>query len=598
MLVESAEQLGFRHELARQALLDGLTNAERTALHRRSLAVLRSGGAVVDPALLAFHAVGAGDGDAVVEFGGAAARRAAGLGAHREAAAHYATALRHADRLDTAARAQLLEAHSRECHLTADIATAIASREEALACWQQAQNVYGEGDCMRSLAYLLWCGGEGHRARELAAGAVELLLARPAGPELARAYGTMAQLLMVGGHDHWAAVAIGRRAVELGERLGEEQVVVHALNTIGTAEVCMEDDRGWAKLDESLHRAQSAGFDDDVGRALVNLVAEARHTRRYDIAERHLADALRYAADHDLDFDRQYLLSYQAELALEQGRWAEAEAAAMTACEPGRSDSSTARVQALTVLGRLRARRGDPEPWSVLDEALGLAVPLDDLLVLCSLRAARAEAAWLAGDGAAAAVEARAGLEVVVQHASPWWRGELAFWLWKATGRDERPSGCAEPYTLQMDGAAAAAASAWSALGCPYQEALALGDSDDEDGLRHALDLFHSLGAHPAAASTVAALRARGAKRIPRGPRQLTHANPAGLTPPRAGGAPPPGRRPAQRRDRRAPRDLTQDRRPPRVHRALEARRAEPPGGGSAGGATRSARWGSRAARR
>ena len=55
--------------------------------------------------------------------------------------------------------------------------------------------------------------------------------------------------------------------------------------------------------------------------------------------------------------------------------------------------------------------------------------------------------------------------------------------------------------------------------------------SAPEADLRHALTLFHSLGARPAAASTTARLRARGARRIPRGPRAPTRTNPAGLTP-------------------------------------------------------------------
>ena len=281
---------------------------------------------------------------------------------------------------------------------------------------------------------------------------------------------------------------------------------------------------------ESLHRARAGGFDDDVGRALGNLVAEARHTRRYELAERHLADALQYTAEHDLDFHRERVLGYAAEVALEQGRWADATDAAAEALERG-FDAGTARVQALTVLGRLRARRGDPDPWSLLDEALDLALPQNDLLVVCPLRAARAEAAWLAGDNATAAAEARAGLAVALEHRSPWWRGELAFWAWKATGVDERPDGCAEPYTLHMEGRVAEAAAAWAALGCPYQQALALADSGDEADLRQALALFHSLDAEPAAAFTSARLRAQGARGIPRGPRAPTRANPAGLTP-------------------------------------------------------------------
>src|SRR5262249_41136842 len=83
--------------------------------------------------------------------------------------------------------------------------------------------------------------GVGDGARDLAAQSVKLLESAPPGAERAQAYATLAQLMMVGGHDHRSAIALGRRAVELGGELGDEQTVVHALNTIGTAEVCMGD---------------------------------------------------------------------------------------------------------------------------------------------------------------------------------------------------------------------------------------------------------------------------------------------------------------------------------------------------------------------
>ena len=88
MLVAEPGGVGFRHELARLAVEGALAPGRRAGLHGRVLAALmaRPGGAV-DPARLAHHAEGAGDAAAVLEHAPVAARRAAGLGAHREAAA-------------------------------------------------------------------------------------------------------------------------------------------------------------------------------------------------------------------------------------------------------------------------------------------------------------------------------------------------------------------------------------------------------------------------------------------------------------------------------------------------------------------------------
>jgi DNA-binding NarL/FixJ family response regulator len=84
---------------------------------------------------------------------------------------------------------------------------------------------------------------------------------------------------------------------------------------------------------------------------------------------------------------------------------------------------------------------------------------------------------------------------------------------------------------LQLDGDSARAAELWRNLGCPYEGALALADSDEEASLRRALEELQQLDARPAAADVVRRLRERGARGLPRGPRPATRQNPGGLTP-------------------------------------------------------------------
>jgi DNA-binding NarL/FixJ family response regulator len=76
----------------------------------------------------------------------------------------------------------------------------------------------------------------------------------------------------------------------------------------------------------------------------------------------------------------------------------------------------------------------------------------------------------------------------------------------------------------------AAAFDAWTALGCPYHAARALGASDEEADLRRALGELQRLGARPAAAQVSRRLRELGARGVQRGPRPSTRANPGGLT--------------------------------------------------------------------
>ena len=121
-------------------------------------------------------------------------------------------------------------------------------------------------------------------------------------------------------------------------------------------------------------------------------------------------------------------------------------------------------------------------------------------------------------------------LELAIERDASWVVGELA-WLRRLAGLPAAADGSPGPYAAQLAGDVRAAAAHWTALGCPYDAALALAGSADEDDLRAALAAFQRLGARPAAAIVARRLRDRGARGLPRGPLPGTRANPAGLTP-------------------------------------------------------------------
>ena len=134
--------------------------------------------------------------------------------------------------------------------------------------------------------------------------------------------------------------------------------------------------------------------------------------------------------DVDLNIYRRRLESDLAEVALERGRWHEAMSSAQALLRA--RTASVVRLKALTVAGRLRARRGDPDPWTLLDEALGSTGPQTEREQLDALHAARMEAAWLGGDTARASAEADAVMPLRLERLiDPWWRGELGFWAWR-----------------------------------------------------------------------------------------------------------------------------------------------------------------------
>jgi DNA-binding CsgD family transcriptional regulator len=188
------------------------------------------------------------------------------------------------------------------------------------------------------------------------------------------------------------------------------------------------------------------------------------------------------------------------------------------------------RIAPLVVIGLLRARRGDPDPWTPLDDAQQLAEAAGELQRLAPVAAARAEAHWLAGDLAPIAALTAPSLALATAHREPWWTGMVVVWRRRAGLDDPPPPALAEPYRLELAGDHAGAAAAWERFACPYEAAMALAHAPGEAERRDALARLQSLGARAAAQRLARDLRASGARDIPQGPRSATRDNPAGLT--------------------------------------------------------------------
>src|SRR5205823_12615406 len=181
--------------------------------------------------------------------------------------------------------------------------------------------------------------------------------------------------------------------------------------------------------------------------------------------------------------------------------------------------SPVPRIVALSVLGLIRARRGDPAYAPPLLEAWALAEPTDEMQRLEPAVMARAEAAWLEGRTEDMAAITASTLEIALHRRSALVASELACWRLRAGLSQPIPDGVAGPWALEMNGDWEAAGQAWSRLGCPYEAAMALAGADDEAALSTSLREFQRLEAKPAAAIVARRLRERGARGVPRGPR-------------------------------------------------------------------------------
>ena len=516
VLREAGTTLEFRHELARQTVLDSLSALRRQQLHGRALQALRAAPGI-HLARLAHHAEAAQDSEAVLEFAPRAARQAAALGAHREAARHYRSALQQAGSVDDDERQRWLEAYAAECLDVDWHDEAIATRQQLDTSYRRSGDTTGEARNLSRLALLhvfKMCNAQADAASRRA---IELLETLPPGPALAAAYGTEASLRMLN-RDCADSAAWGRKAIALARTFDDRERLCASLSTLGTALMFIDCDSGCRQLEEALQMALAEAMPIQAVNAMLNLGSGSGELMHLD------------AAEHELDASLRYCSAWLALCELHTGRWSDAAQSASDVVAHART-SAIARVMALVALGRLRLRRGDPGVDAALDEALLLASAADTLQRAAPVRAARAEAACERGDLIAAATEAQAALPLALRQRHPWFIGELAFWCWRAGALDAAPADCAEPYALQIAGHWREAAAAWQR--CPFEAARALADGDS-GAQQEALALFDRLGAMPACEALRRRLRDAGvrglARGLSRGPRPSSRAHPHGLT--------------------------------------------------------------------
>jgi ATP/maltotriose-dependent transcriptional regulator MalT len=514
-LVADGDRVAFRHDLVREALEQALTPLRRRDLHRRALQELDGSDDVVRRA---HHAVGAGDREAILDLAVRAADACVALGAHQQAAALYGTALAHADGLASGALLHLLRAYARTCFDIEHVAEAVAAGERVHAL------LAASGDDARLGEWETWLGwayrGAGRADEAAAAAAAAVARLEPLGdsPALADALAGLAGQQMVAGS--WAqAAATAQRALPLAERHELDEAAVRALDVWGTStSLGLGDPAGIDLLEAALDAAKRAGLVSAICRTSSNL--GGAHMACGDMARavQVLSDGIALAEEHELLYRRSCLLVSRADAHLLLGRWDEAvddaKVVHASAAAPHHLGFS------LAVIGRVRARRGDPDPGTVLDEALAAAEVIGEPQCLFPVRIARAEAAWLAGDAATAAREVDA-IAPLASRLEAEQLPELERWR-RRIGQDGD------------DGRSAAAIRAEAAdlrrRGRVYDAADVLGDSDDEADLRAALEALVALGARPRANQVTRRLRSLGVRDVRRGPRASTRANAAGLT--------------------------------------------------------------------
>jgi len=530
LLEVEAGALRYRHELARRAVEASLSTGRAAALHTAVFDALSARGASV--VRLVHHAAQAGLSSAVLALAPQAAREAAQASAHRQAAALYALVLEHAAELPLSEQAALHVAHSLECQHVERVDDAMVSRRAALALHRQLGDRLGEGRDLCELAVIEQYREGVQSSLPCVHAAIEVLELEgiDARVDLAVAYAAKAQMHLQDGTSQ-AASDWGQKAlVLLDGQEGGEECRAYALNTVASARLRSQDVPGaWELLDRSRDIALQHGLESHAARAFLQTASLSLMHRRYADVELACERGLAYSEAHDLDV---YLIPFHVRhgyALLETGRWDAADARIATAQQAatlGRLDATqSTTLQQLIDLRRGRDRSA--RHWNEMidgQRAISVGHWFSPLPVACC------EAAWLRGDDAQARRIATDALELAVTSAEGWRIGQLACWLQRTGGaRPPIAQALPAPCALELEGDVRAAALAWAAIGCGYQQALALLGGDVAD-LRQAFALLDELGAAPAARMARRRLRALGVQVAQRGPSTRTRVDPLGLT--------------------------------------------------------------------
>jgi DNA-binding CsgD family transcriptional regulator/tetratricopeptide (TPR) repeat protein len=523
------DAFAFRHELARSVIADSIGPSTSRRLHRRALAALREPPfGRPDDARLAHHAAGAGDAEAVVEHARRAAIEAERVGSQTEAERQLTLAIRFADRIGPVERAELLERRGLARVRLGRHDGAVDDLHDAHDLFERVGDVEGAA---RALART----GRPHTAMGRQASSIAaidrasaLLDGRPVSASAALVATNRAADLMLA-RQFEACEVEARHAIALAEQAGAADVLSEALIQTGIALAMNGDDDGLVRIRRGIDVARRSGDDQMVALGHSQIGSGYGELRRYDVAMPALREGIAFVEERELLGQGSYMRAWLARCELEIGRWDEAGSLAGSLLRNPFTDGIS-RFVALVTTAWLRMRRGDPEVAPLLDEATAIATGTRHIQRMWPLAACRAEAAWLDGrahDETALVAEALAlardvGWAPAIE--------ELVHWARLADGgtighveRSETPFG------LSAAGRPDLAATRWSAMGCPYDEAMARFLTGDERELVSAHAAFDRLGAEPMRARTAAALRDAG-RQAPRRPSALSRANPFDLT--------------------------------------------------------------------
>src|ERR671936_176908 len=302
--VAGEKEYAFKHLLVRDVAYGQIPRAERAEKHRRAAEWIEALGRPEDhPETVAHHYVSAlelarasgRDTGAIAATARAALRdagdRAAMLYAFDQADRYYAQALELAEG-DGRERLELLfrQGRARYTHGYGGSEQLEAARDGFLA--EGDRDAAAEATLM--LADIGWQSG--HRDRAMAHLERARALMEDAAPSPVRAavLAEIARYDMLDEH-HELAIATGDEALQMADALGLDELRAHLLNTIGSARIGIDDERGLRDLEESVELSARLNSVSALVREHNNLGTMYVILGRLDAARGHILESHRLA---------------------------------------------------------------------------------------------------------------------------------------------------------------------------------------------------------------------------------------------------------------------------------------------------------------
>jgi DNA-binding CsgD family transcriptional regulator/tetratricopeptide (TPR) repeat protein len=530
ILILKENLIFFKHELYRRTVESSLSPILRIALNKKILDLLRESfeenGEIER---IIHHAKNANAYEVVTHYSPIAARKAAAIGAHVEAARLYLSAIEYYHGDDAGTLIQFYESYAYECYLTSQVKEAIIYAGRLLDLLKRKNDVGRIGNCLRFLSLLYLLDGNCANSGSYAGQAIEVFANQPSSHAKAMAYSNMGRLrAMLDEKDE--CILWSEKAMAMAEELGDEETLCHAMNSLGTmlSKIHTSKNKGLELLHKSLALAVKNNYEEYIGHAYANLVAVAVVTRDYLLAMKILEEGIQFCEDRDFDLGTKYLLIYKARMYLETGQWNEAYSMADNFLR-SEEQFSLIKVGPRIIAATIKMRRGDSDVLPYLLEAKEKAFDTGQLNRIVPAMTALLEYEWIVDRRFADQADLEYVIEAMKLRGNIYENSAFAYWLMKARKQQLQLDDFYEGFRINDKATALKAASFWKQLGCPYEQALALFQGDDEDK-RESISIIQRLGADAVYNKLKFEMRTSGIKSIPRGIRKNTRSNPAHLT--------------------------------------------------------------------